>query len=271
MLERALEARRLAGGPPVDAVVVVDVLRATTTLVHAFAHGATEARAFASADAAHRAGEALPAGQALLCGERGGVRLPGFDLGHSPREYVSDFVRGRTLLLFTTNGTKVLTRTREARRQLVAGFVNADAVVRRLRALAEAPPPPDESGAGPRPFEAWIVAAGKDEGPSDEDTACALALLDALAAGVPAFATATEPGDELAVDAVRAAGATRFTDDAALADFLAQTEHGQALVGIDFTFARDIKDAARRDAFDVVPEGHGGTLDAVARMGAPDA
>ncbi|MEO6463408.1 MAG: hypothetical protein ABIP29_10065, partial [Candidatus Eisenbacteria bacterium] len=70
------------------------------------------------------------------------------------------------------------------------------------------------------------------------------------------------------VAAVRDAGATRF-DDGALADFLAATEHGQALVGIDFTFARDIRDAARRDAFDVVPEGHGATLDTVVRMGAP--
>ncbi len=270
-LERALEARRVAGAPPLDAVVVVDVLRASTSLVHAFAHGATAARAFAHADDAHRAGEALGSSRALLCGERGGVRLPGFDLGNSPREYVSDFVRGRTLLLCTTNGTKVLTRTREARRQLVAAFVNADAVVRRLRTLAQVPPPEGDGVAppGPRPFEAWIVAAGKDEGASDEDTACTLALLDALAGGDPAFEAAVEPGDEAAVETVRAAGATRFADDEALADFLAATEHGRALVDIDFTFARDIRDAARRDAFDIVPEGHGGTLDSVERMGMP--
>ena len=261
-LERALAARREAGAPPPDAVVIVDVLRATTTLVHAFAHGARSMRAFADADVAHRAAAELPPGTALLCGERGGLRPPGFDLGNSPREYVSDFVRGRELHMMTSNGTRAFTRTREARRQLAAAFVNAGATVRRLRALAATPPPEGETP--PASFDAWLVAAGKDDGPSDEDTACVLELLSALASGTPAFAASIGPGDEGSIEAVRSAG---LGEPERLAQFLAGTEHGRALVALDFTFARDIADAARRDAFDVVPEGRGGTLDAVARMG----
>jgi 2-phosphosulfolactate phosphatase len=261
-LERARAARRDSGAPPPDAVAIVDVLRATTTLVHAFAHGAQSMRAFADADAAHRAAAELPAGTAILCGERGGLRPPGFDLGNSPREYVSDFVRGRALHMMTSNGTRAFTRTREARRQLAAAFVNADAVVRRLRALAAAPPP--EGEAPPETFEAWLVAAGKDDGPSDEDTACVLELLAGLAAGTPAFVPSIEPGDEGAIEAVRSAA---LGEPGRLEPFLAGTEHGRALVALDFSFARDIADAARRDAFDVVPEGRGGTIDGVARMG----
>jgi 2-phosphosulfolactate phosphatase len=271
-LERVLEGQRDRGLPPPDAAVVVDVLRATTTLVHAFAHGAAAVRAFAHPDEAHRAGGTLPKGSTLLCGERGGVRLPGFDLGNSPREYVSDFVRGRTLLFCTSNGTKVFRRTREARRQMAAAFVNAGAVVRRLRGLAaEAAHPPTIPGGDPdppaQPFEAWIIAAGEADQASLEDTACVLSLLESLGASDPPFAVGVEPGDEAVVEAVRAAGATHFADDDQLLAFLSDTAHGRALVQTDFLFARDIRDAARRDQFDVVPEGRGGTLDAVARMG----
>ena len=157
VLEEALAARRAEGGRPPDAVVVIDVLRFTTTLIHGFARGATGARAFPNAETAERAKKALPPGSAILCGERGGVAIPGFDLGNSPREYVAEFVFSRTLLFCTTNGTRALLRTRDARRQLIAAFVNVGAVARRLRALAA------EAAAGPGgAFEVWIVAAGKD-------------------------------------------------------------------------------------------------------------
>jgi 2-phosphosulfolactate phosphatase len=268
-LGRVLEGQQSRALPPPDVAVVVDVLRATTTLVHAFAHGAAAARAFADPDEAHRAGTELPKGTFLLCGERGGLRLPGFDLGNSPREYVADFVRGRTLLFCTSNGSKAFARTREARRQLAAAFVNASAVVRRLQTLAaEADDPPTRPGGEPvartTPFEVWIVAAGEADQACGEDTACVLALLEALGAADPPFATGVEPGDEAVVEAVSAAGATRLEDDA-LAGFLAGTPHGRALVEADFQFGRDIRDAARRDAFEVVPEGRGGTLDTAGR------
>jgi 2-phosphosulfolactate phosphatase len=274
-LERVLARRRELGAPPPDVVVIVDVLRATTTLVHAFAHGARSARAFADADTAHRVATELPAGSVLLCGERGGLRMPGFDLGNSPREYVSDFVRGRALHVVTTNGTVAFTRTREARRQLAAAFVNAGAVVRRVRELgrvaeveANAPGGGTGSGVETAAFEAWLVAAGKEEGPSDEDTACALELLGALAAGAPAFEASIEPGDEASVEAARAwAESGSGADAGRLAELLAHTEHGQALIALDRGFARDIEDAARRDAFDLVPEGRAGTLDSVTRVG----
>ena len=271
-LERVIEGQHAHGLPPPDAAVVVDVLRATTTLVHAFAHGAAAARAFANPDDAHRAQDELPKGTVLLCGERGGLRLPGFDLGNSPREFVSDFVRGRTLLFCTSNGTKALARTREARRQIAGAFVNLAAVVRRVVALAaEAADPPTRPGEAPAPrttpFEAWIVAAGEADGACAEDTACVLAILDALAASDPPFAVGIEPGDEASVEPVRAAGAPNL-GETALAEWLARTPHGEALVEIDFLFGRDIRDAARRDAFDVVPEGRAGTLDVAARTAA---
>ena len=252
-LERVLAAAHAANDPPPHAVVVVDVLRASTSLVHAFAHGADAARCFLEPEAARLAVGDHRRGTTLLCGERRGQRIPGFDLGNSPREYVDEFVRNRTLLFTTTNGTRAFLRTREAGRQLVGAFVNGAAVVRRLAALAEA--------AGPEvAFTAWLVAAGKEDAPADEDTACIVELARGLAA--LGWTIALEPGDEASVARLEH---VRFADDAALAAFFAGTEHGKQLVEIDRTFERDLADAARRDAFAVVPEGRGGVLSAAGR------
>src|SRR5689334_1426420 len=74
---------RLAGG----LAVVIDVLRATTTIVHALAAGAACVRPCAEVEEARALVGQMRIGRALLGGERGGVAPPGFDLGNSPREY----------------------------------------------------------------------------------------------------------------------------------------------------------------------------------------
>ncbi len=256
-LERALEAARIAEDPPPDMVVVVDVLRATTTLVHAFAHGADAARCFLDPEKARLAAAEYRKGATLLCGERRGQRIPGFDLGNSPREYVDEFVRNRTLLFTTTNGTKALMRTKDAGRQLAGAFVNATAVVGRLEAGARTAAEANAS------FTAWLVAAGKEDAPSDEDTACVIEIARGLAAAEGGTWEVTlEPGDEESAGRLEH---VRFADDIALRAFLGETEHGRALVAMDRMFERDVDAAARRDAFAVVPEGRGGTLSAVGR------
>jgi hypothetical protein len=84
-----LEPRRVTA-------VAIDVLRATTTLTLAFTHGAARVIPVASIEEA-RAWKARDP-QVLLCGERGGLKIPGFDLGNSPSEYGHEAVRGRTLV-----------------------------------------------------------------------------------------------------------------------------------------------------------------------------
>src|SRR5262245_56341394 len=95
---------RLAGG----VAVVVDVLRATTTIVHALAAGCCSVRPCATVEEARALADALPAGKVLLGGERDGVPLPGFDKGNSPGEYTPEACKGTTLVLTTTNGTRAL-------------------------------------------------------------------------------------------------------------------------------------------------------------------
>src|SRR5438477_12211462 len=105
----------LAGG----VAVVIDVLRATTTMIHALAAGCVAVVPSLEVEEAQARAKVLrSAGKVLLGGERGGVALPGFDLGNSPSEYVAARCKKTTLVLTTTNGTRALLRAAEAERVL---------------------------------------------------------------------------------------------------------------------------------------------------------
>ncbi len=152
---------RLIGG----IAVAIDVLRATTTMIHALAVGCREIRPCADVcEARHLAGQ-LPAGKTLLAGERGGRPLPGFDLGNSPREYSPKTCGGQILVMTTTNGTRCLARAAEADRVLVAAFVNFSAVCEQLRQDR-------------RPVH--ILCSGYEGEPALEDTLLAGAIVDCL-------------------------------------------------------------------------------------------
>ncbi len=111
-------------------VAVVDVLRAGTTVAVALANGAREVVPVAGVRGTRQQAAVLGRHNVLLCGERGGVRLPGFDLGNSPREYTRDRVAGRTLVFTSSNATYALVRAREAGEVVLAGLVNATEVAR---------------------------------------------------------------------------------------------------------------------------------------------
>ncbi len=112
--------------------VVIDVLRATTTIIQALAAGCIAVWPVAEVEEARRLADGIRAGRVLLGGERDGVPLPGFDLGNSPSEYTCSRCKGTTLVLTTTNGTRALLLAAPAARTLVAGFVNYSAVCEQL-------------------------------------------------------------------------------------------------------------------------------------------
>ena len=120
-----------------DAAVVIDVLRATTTIAWALHHGAEAVQAFADLEDLRAAAEAWPADQRLLLGERGGQTLAGFDLGNSPVAVVPATVSGKRLFMSTTNGTRALDRVRQVPLLVTAALPNREAVAQRL--LKESP------------------------------------------------------------------------------------------------------------------------------------
>src|SRR5439155_5369119 len=152
---------RLAGG----LAVVIDVLRATTTIIHALAASCVAVRPCLEIEEARTLAAELKKCNVLLGGERGGAPIPGFDVGNSPAEYTAKICRGATLVLTTTNGTRALHRAAEAERVLLAGFINFSAVCEQL--LHDK-----------RPLH--IICAGTDGEVTLEDTLLAGALVDCL-------------------------------------------------------------------------------------------
>lgn len=120
-----------------DTAIVVDVLRATTTMITALAHGAEEVRPFLelsqTLDAKKEYCETFPEKSLpLLGGERDGIPIPGFDLGNSPLEYTEEKVGKRVVFFTTTNGTKAMYRAGMAREIFPAAFVNSVAVLEKI-------------------------------------------------------------------------------------------------------------------------------------------
>jgi 2-phosphosulfolactate phosphatase len=119
-------------------VVVLDVLRASTTIVVALANGAKAVLPAGSTEEALRIAQNLERDAVVLAGERRSARIPGFALGNSPAEYGPGVVAGKTIVMTTTNGTQALIAAQGARETIVGAAVNFSAVAERCRAaLAE--------------------------------------------------------------------------------------------------------------------------------------
>jgi 2-phosphosulfolactate phosphatase len=208
---RSLEREKLEA----SVCVVIDVIRATTTICVMLGHGANGVRPVAGIEEAFALKAQNPA--SILAGERHGQPLPGFDGGNSPREAASECVRGRDVILTTTNGTQALAACAGARGVMTAGFVNLGAVARRLTA------------AGPP----WIVLCAGFEG--------AFGLDDAIVAGALAESLGQEHDFAHLFRSVR--------QD--LTATLRGCQAGQELLKVGLQ--DDIPFCAERDRFDLVP------------------
>jgi len=119
--------------------VVLDILRATSSMITALANGAEAIIPVATIEEALAAKADHP--EALLAGERDGLRITAaqtggteFDLGNSPREYTTGAITGQTIIITTTNGTRALRACANAQQILVASFLNLHATTDQLRA-----------------------------------------------------------------------------------------------------------------------------------------
>lgn len=118
-------------------VVIVDVLRASSTMVTALQNGARGIIAVEDMDDASKISHNLDAESFLLSGEKDGVTIEGYDLGNSPLEHTAGVVSGKTIILNTTNGTKAIKRCGLADRIIIGSFLNLKATVDHLKELDE--------------------------------------------------------------------------------------------------------------------------------------
>ena len=199
----AVTPERVAGAT----VLVVDVLRASTTIIAALAHGADGVVPVAEIDEARRRATA----GALVAGERRGEKIDGFDLGNSPVEFAVAPVAGRTVVFTTSNGTRALLAVRSAAVIAIAALVNRSAAAEWAAAQRR---------------DITIVCAGDWGALSLEDHVCAGLLVESLIAHL-APATLT-PSAEEARHAARpyARDLARLTADAKSARRLTNAGHG---------------------------------------------
>lgn len=111
-------------------VVVVDIFRATSTMVAALASGVTEILPFADLEACR----AMQKEGFLIGGERNGLTAPGFEMGNSPVAYLSGAYQGRKLAMTTTNGTQAIEKSKGAAQILIGAFPNLQSTVSYIQA-----------------------------------------------------------------------------------------------------------------------------------------
>jgi len=222
-----------------NTAIVIDVLRATTTICQALAAGATEVVPFRTIEEALAAAERAGRDQVVLGGERRGLRIEGFDLGNSPAEYKPNAVRGRRAFLTTTNGTPALHHARLAKRVVIAAIVNLSSVVESVL---------DEPTIN-------ILCAGTDGQETLEDTLAAGAIIERLTV-TPTAAWQFNNG---AISAVREwrllvgkADLAGRSIETQLAEKFRDTLGGRNCIEVGN--AADLPDCARIDHVRVVPE-----------------
>ncbi len=213
-------------------VVVIDVLRATTTIVHALAAGATKVIPCLHVDQAREKAAEL-GDTTLLGGEREGVRIEGFQLGNSPLEYLGEKVQGRAIVFTTTNGTKALKCCVNSKRVLIGAFVNFSAICEQVAACEDL----------------VLLCAGTGNEVTREDVLFAGAVASELRKTSPALGINDQA--EIAADAWESAQ-NDLRGAAPLAEILRQSRGGRNLIEIGQD--KDIEIASTIDKFDFAPE-----------------
>ena len=213
-------------------VVIVDILRATSSMVTAFAHGVERIRPVAHAEECRN----WRAQGYLIAGERDGHKIDDFDLGNSPLEYQPDRVRGQSLAMTTTNGTLAIAKAQVARQLIIGSFLNMTAVVDFLKA---------------QDMSVVVVCAGWKGHINLEDTLFAGALADRL-----------HNHFQMGSDAALMASVAYRAAQPDLLGFLSQSSHVRRLQQLERQ--DDIEFCLRESRYEVIPVLEDGCLVALA-------
>ena len=210
-----------------DLIIVVEVLRCSSSIVNAFANGVKAVIPRETLNEAFALREQHS--DYLLAGERRGRKPRGFNFGNSPLDFVQEAVEGRTVIMTTTSGTRALVGCRRAEHVLVGAFLNAEAVAKKAAEIAQR-----------KKVNVSFVLAGERGLFSLEDFLCAGAI-------VSKFLVA---GCDLSDTALAAVLGFEWVKDA-LFEYVGKSRHARHLA--ELGFERDIEFSCRLDHFGVVP------------------
>ncbi|MCB0729418.1 MAG: 2-phosphosulfolactate phosphatase [Ignavibacteriae bacterium] len=207
--------------------VVIDVLRATTTIVTALNNGAKEIIPVGSIEFAIKISGDAFSSLTLLAGERNTKKIEGFALGNSPLEFSNEIVNGKSIVLFTTNGSKAIVKAKYSSRLFITSFLNSASVAKKVNDSEELN----------------ILCSGNNGLFSFEDSACAGDLIDEI----------LQINENVELDDASKTCHMLFQKNKrSLRKMLSETEHGKKL--IEQGFKDDIKYAAQKNIIDLVPQ-----------------
>ncbi len=220
--------------------VVIDALRATTTILFALHSGAKEVVTLLDIQETLGRRDTYPAGTVVLGGERSGVKIEGFDWGNSPESFSPAVVEGKTVLFTTTNGTVAMHAAKSADQVFLACFMNAAAVVEKLTGCEKIS----------------IICAGTDGKPTEEDVLVAGCLTGRLQRqseyrySLNAQAVAAQELWDSSFSVSRVVGEEPIPAET-LAQILRRSRGGTNLM--ELGLGADILTASRLDSIPVVP------------------
>ena len=214
--------------------VVIDVLRATTVTVTALENGAREVIPVNSVEFAMKVSGNAFGGQTLLGGERNTKKIEGFNLGNSPLEYSREAVQGKSIILFTTNGSRAIVKAKFSEHLFISSFNNLAFTAKHLAELGN---------------DLEIVCAGKTGGFCIEDSVCAGKLITEI----------SKFRDDLRLsDSANASLVLNKTYGKNLLKTLSECEHGRLL--IENGFNEDVKYCSKLNIINSLPVFSGGEI-----------
>ena len=211
-------------------VVIVDVLRASTTVATALGNGAKTVIPLEGADEVITRSKEFARTGVLLAGEQKMLPIAGFDLGNSPQDFTKKAVEGKTILITTTNGTRTLLGVQGARDIVIASYVNFTAVLAMMKLAARSN------------TDIAIICAGEEGSFTLEDAACAGRYVRAI----PKRADKVIWNDAASASVLIE---RKYGDN--IEKVFKESSHGQALESAGF--GDDLTAAAEVDSYPVVP------------------
>jgi 2-phosphosulfolactate phosphatase len=214
--------------------VVIDVLRATSVIIEAIQNGAREVIPVNSVEFAMKSTANSFGGHTLLGGERNTKKIDGFNLGNSPSEYSQEVVSGKSIVLYTTNGSKAVVKAKFSENLFICAFSNLTSVAQKVVSLGK---------------DLEILCSGKVNTFCIEDTICAGKLISEIEKIIP---------DIELTDSAKASLVLSKSYGKSVAKILAECEHGKTLV--ENGFKEDIDFCAKMNTSEIVPVFHSGSI-----------
>jgi len=207
--------------------VVIDVLRSSSTIVAALSNGAREVVPVATVEFAVKVSGGMFGGQTLLGGERHTKKIEGFALGNSPLEYTPEIVAGKTIILYTTNGSKAIVKAKFSENLFICAFLNLEALAKHLIFINK---------------DVEILCSGRNNHYSMEDSVCAGRLIAEI--------LKLKENAELS-DSAKASLSLNKTFGKNTLKMLKESEHGKLL--LDNGFEDDLKFCSRINTLNIIP------------------